>query len=70
MESNEQNKLTYKIKPDACYRLKVTRGVGGGVQWWKEREGTRERTCVNDPQTWTTVWEFCGSGAWEAGCAE
>ena len=24
----------------------------------EEGEGTRQRTCMNDPQTWTTVWEF------------
>ena len=28
----------------------------GGQQWWKEGEGTRERICLNDPRTWTTVW--------------
>ena len=22
------------------------------------REGTSQRTCMNDPQTWTTVWEL------------
>ena len=24
----------------------------------EEGEGTRQRTCMNDPQTWTTVWEM------------
>ena len=24
----------------------------------KRREGTRQRTGINDPQTWTTVWEL------------
>ena len=24
----------------------------------QEGEGTRQRTCMNDPQTWTTVWEL------------
>ena len=37
-------------------RLTVTRGEDRGGQWWKEGEGTRQRTCMNDPQTWTTVW--------------
>ena len=30
-----------------------------------EREGTRQRTCMNDPWTWTTMWELtvgAGSG--------
>ena len=39
-------------------RLKVTRGDGGGEYWWKEEEGTRQRTCMNDPWTWTAVWEL------------
>ena len=26
--------------------------------WWKEGEGTRQRTCMNDSQTCTTVWEL------------
>ena len=30
---------------------KVTRGMGWG-------EGTRQRTCMNDPQAWTTVCEL------------
>ena len=25
---------------------------------WKEEEGTRQRTCINDSQTWSTVWEL------------
>ena len=29
---------------------------GRGRSWWKEGEGTRQRTCMNDPQTWTMVW--------------
>ena len=31
------------------------RGVGG-EEWWEDGEGTSQRTCMNDPQTWTTVW--------------
>ena len=30
-------------------------GEDGGE---REGEGIRERTCMNDPQTWTTVWEL------------
>ena len=26
------------------------------MEWWKEGEGTRQRTCMNDPCTWTTEW--------------
>ena len=29
----------------------------GEEVWWKEGEGTTQRTCINDPRTWTTVWE-------------
>ena len=44
-------------------RVKVT-GVG---EWWKEGEGTKQRTCVNDSWTWTmerelTVGRRCGLG--------
>ena len=38
--------------------LTVTRGEGRGGQWWKEGEGTRQRIYMNDPKTWTTVWEL------------
>ena len=31
------------------------RGRGSG-EWWKEGEGTSQRTCMNDPWTWTTEW--------------
>ena len=24
----------------------------------EEVEGTSQRTCMNDPRTWTTVWEL------------
>ena len=37
-------------------RLTMTRGEAGGGQWWKEGEGTRQRTCMNDPWTCTMVW--------------
>ena len=26
--------------------------------WWKEEEGTSQKTCMNDSQTWKTVWEL------------
>ena len=39
-------------------RLTVTRGEGRGGQWWKEGEGTRQRTHMSDPWTWTQVWEL------------
>ena len=29
-------------------RLTLTRGEWGGGQWWKEGEGTSQKTCVND----------------------
>ena len=35
-------------------RLKVTRGEG----IMEERRGRDQRTCMNDPRTWTTVWEL------------
>ena len=35
---------------DSCQR-KVGRG-----EWWKEGEGVSQRTCMNDPWMWTTVW--------------
>ena len=31
--------------------------VEGGY-WWKEGEGTSQRTCMNDSWTWMTVWEL------------
>ena len=36
-------------------RLTLTRGEWGGGQGWKEGEGTSQKTCVNDPWTWTIV---------------
>ena len=36
----------------------MTRGDAGGGQWWKEGEGTRQIPCMNDPGTWTAVWEL------------
>ena len=47
-------------------RLKVIRGEEGGL-WWKEGEGTGQRTCINNPWAWTMVWELtvgvgCGMG--------
>ena len=29
--------------------------VGGGY-WWKEGEVTSQKTCMNDPWTWATLW--------------
>ena len=31
-------------------------GGRGGEQSQKEGEGIRQRTCMNDSQTWTTAW--------------
>ena len=39
--------------------MEQTDTVGGeeeGGEWGKEGEGIRQRTCMNDPWTWTTVW--------------
>ena len=36
-------------------RLTVTRGEGRG-QWWKKREGTSQKTCMNDLWTCTMMW--------------
>ena len=38
-------------------RLTAARGKSG-VEWWKEGERTSQRTCMNDPWTWTMVWEL------------
>ena len=38
-------------------------------EWWKEGEGSSQRTCMNDPWTWTKGWGWtvgAGSG-WEGG---
>ena len=37
-------------------RLPAAIGGMGGGYWWKEGEGTSQRTCMNDPWTWTIVW--------------
>ena len=40
-------------------RLPAARGKGGSREWWKEGEGSSQRTYMNDPWTWTTtVWEL------------
>ena len=44
-------------------RLKVTRAAGGRGWWRKEGEGTRQRICMNDPQTCTE----CGNWLWKWG---
>ena len=35
---------------DSCLR------GGRRREQWKEGEGTSQRTCMNDPWTWTMVW--------------
>ena len=37
---------------DSCQRK------GGWEERWKERERSSQRTCMNDPWTWTMVWEL------------
>ena len=37
-------------------RLAASRDEGRGQYWRKEVTSTRQRTCMNDPWTWTTVW--------------
>ena len=37
-------------------RLTATREQGVEGKWWKEGEGISQRTCMNDPQTWTKLW--------------
>ena len=37
-------------------RLTATREQGVEGKWWKEGEGISQRTCMNDPWTWTRVW--------------
>ena len=39
-------------------RLTAPRGEGGGRRGCKEGGGTSQRTCLNDPWTWTTVWRL------------
>ena len=36
---------------DSCQRKE-------GREWWKEGEGTSQRTCRNDPWTGTTEWRL------------
>ena len=31
-------------------------------EWWKEGGRTSQRACMNDPWTWTTVWELTVQG--------
>ena len=55
-------KLTHETDSDQ-------RGRGGEL-WWKEGERTSQRTCINDPWTWTAVWELTvgvGDGMAEEG---
>ena len=46
-------------------RLKVARReVGRGIMV-EEREGARQRTCMNDTQAWMMVWKLTmGTGLW------
>ena len=37
-------------------RLTAARGKWGGRKPWKEGKGASQRTCMNDPRTWTIVW--------------
>ena len=37
-------------------RLTAARRKGGWGKWQKEGEGISQRTCMNDPWTWTRVW--------------
>ena len=32
--------------------------------WLKEGEGARQRACMNDPRTWTTVWGWTVWAGW------
>ena len=59
MESNEKNRTTGM---EIWNRLKATREKGEGGQSWKEGEGMKQRTCMNDLWTRTAVWEFVGVG--------
>ena len=48
-------------------RLAAATGKKGRRECWKEGEGTGQKTCMNDPWTWTTVWGRtvgvgCGAG--------
>ena len=44
---------------DSCQRGR------GKREWWKEGEEINQRTCMNDPCTWTTVWGLTvGARAW------
>ena len=39
--------------------------VGGMGKWQKECEEISQRTYMNDPWTWTMVWEMIvGAGGW------
>ena len=47
-------------------RLIAARGEGGGGQWWKEGEGTSQRTHMKEQWTCTMMWGLtvmgCGLG--------
>ena len=38
--------------------MEQARGESGREAWWKEREAISQRTCLNDPWTWTRVWRL------------
>ena len=40
----------------------------GEGEWWREGEGISQRTCLNDPQTRTTVWGW--TAVWQGGLEE
>ena len=67
-ESNEKGKLIRKIKPkhgNLDHIESDQKGWERGIMV-KRREGTRQRTGINDPQTWTTVWELTvEAGKWD-----
>ena len=44
-QRNEQNRTRGM---ETWNRLTVTRGQVSAGQWWKEREGTSQRTCMNN----------------------
>ena len=49
-------------------RLTAARGEGRRRQWWKEEEGISQRTCMNYPWTWTTMWGL--TVEWDMGWVE
>ena len=54
--SNLQPRLSYPAK--LSFRIKGHRRGEGREIMVQRGEGTRQRICMNDPKTWTTVWEL------------